>query len=35
MPFNPEYSHTLQSNNLTQTSQHSYYKSLRNKNKKS
>jgi len=24
MPFNPEYTHTLQSNNLTQTSQHSY-----------
>jgi len=26
MPFGTEYTHTLQSNNLNQTSQHSYYK---------
>ena len=28
MPFGPEYTHTLQSNNLTQTSQRFYYKSI-------
>jgi len=35
MHFDPEYIHTLQKNNLTQTSQLTYYKSIRNKNKKS
>ena len=31
MPFDPEYIHTFQNNNLTQPSQCSYYKSIINK----
>ena len=31
MPFDSEYIHTLQINNLTQPSQWNYYKSIRNK----